>query len=725
MGSALHTDLPVGEIHIIHNWSYADQSAREAATGFTESDLLKWAYQESDGSYWVLTGYSPIEWIQVGGGSGAVPSTDVTVPVIGTPTYGDLQDYLNNTGSASIISGFDITDSGAGQIDVAAGKVLIRTTDSELGVLAQYDYAGATDLSLTDNALNWVYIRYNSGSPDVQVTTDLTSINFHDEVIIGKVYRAGTTLHILQSGMQFPDYSLKNSVRLWEVYGTQRATGMVTTETGTRNIAITAGAFYVGHNRFAPPALDTSGSDTFSYWYNNGAWVEVPSQTQISNTQYNDYGTGLAALTSNRYGLAWVYLQEDGDLDVVYGQGDYLLAAARAAGLPANLPPEVTTTGILIAKIIIQQGASVFTDITLPFNTQITFSGVTDHGALGGLGDDDHPQYLLVGGSRAMSGSLNMGSFAITNVGNVDGVDVSTLASTVSSHIGNTSNPHSVTASQAGAVAVPGGSAHGDILFRNSSGWTRLPAGTSGYKLQTNGAGADPTWVAVAAGDVVGPASATDNAIVRFNATTGKLVQNSSVTIDDDGNLVFASGDEIRWGAVRGLTYSGTTLYVGQDTGGDATNIVDLEATTAVTFSINGADVAQIDADGLELNNSNVYEARTVTFNSVPTVTPSSGTATCEFDLYQKIIVNLNSVGTVTIQLNEPVGPGNFMLVVLQGGTPTTTLNWSIEGSHALWAPGGAMEVASGASTRTIIGLFYDGSTWYATSVEVEQVLAS
>jgi hypothetical protein len=38
-------------------------------------------------------------------------------------------------------------------------------------------------------------------------------------------------------------------------------------------------------------------------------------------------------------------------------------------------------------------------------------------------------------------------------------------------------------------------------------------------------------------GDVVGPASATDNAITRFDLTTGKLIQNSIVTIDDNGNI--------------------------------------------------------------------------------------------------------------------------------------------------------------------------------------------
>jgi hypothetical protein len=42
-------------------------------------------------------------------------------------------------------------------------------------------------------------------------------------------------------------------------------------------------------------------------------------------------------------------------------------------------------------------------------------------------------------------------------------------------------------------------------------------------------------------GDVVGPASATDNAITRFDLTTGKLIQNSTVTLDDNGNIINAN----------------------------------------------------------------------------------------------------------------------------------------------------------------------------------------
>jgi hypothetical protein len=38
-------------------------------------------------------------------------------------------------------------------------------------------------------------------------------------------------------------------------------------------------------------------------------------------------------------------------------------------------------------------------------------------------------------------------------------------------------------------------------------------------------------------GDVVGPSSATDNALARFDSTTGKLIQNSVITQDDNGTL--------------------------------------------------------------------------------------------------------------------------------------------------------------------------------------------
>lgn len=51
---------------------------------------------------------------------------------------------------------------------------------------------------------------------------------------------------------------------------------------------------------------------------------------------------------------------------------------------------------------------------------------------------------------------------------------------------------------------------------------------------------ADPDTHAIltdTGGGVVGPGLSTDNAIVRWDGTTGETIQNSLVTIDDSGNI--------------------------------------------------------------------------------------------------------------------------------------------------------------------------------------------
>lgn len=78
----------------------------------------------------------------------------------------------------------------------------------------------------------------------------------------------------------------------------------------------------------------------------------------------------------------------------------------------------------------------------------------------------------------------------------------------------------------------------------------------------------DGVWATPAgAGDVAGPASATDNAIVRFDGTTGKIIQNSAATIDD------TTGD-ITAGKFNGVTISGSGTISGSASGtntGDVT----------------------------------------------------------------------------------------------------------------------------------------------------------
>ena len=71
----------------------------------------------------------------------------------------------------------------------------------------------------------------------------------------------------------------------------------------------------------------------------------------------------------------------------------------------------------------------------------VFFGTTVDHGNLSGLGDDDHPQYH--DGSLAYTGALNMGGNAISNVGLVDGRNVSVDGGVLDAHVASTSNPHS------------------------------------------------------------------------------------------------------------------------------------------------------------------------------------------------------------------------------------------------------------------------------------------
>ena len=72
-------------------------------------------------------------------------------------------------------------------------------------------------------------------------------------------------------------------------------------------------------------------------------------------------------------------------------------------------------------------------------------------------------------------------------------------------------------------------------------------------------------------GDVVGPALATDNAIVRFDGATGKLIQNSVVTIAD------STGDISGVGQLNATTVDTTNIEV--------TNIKAKDGTAAATIA--------------------------------------------------------------------------------------------------------------------------------------------
>lgn len=106
---------------------------------------------------------------------------------------------------------------------------------------------------------------------------------------------------------------------------------------------------------------------------------------------------------------------------------------------------------------------------------------------------------------------------------------------------------------------------------------TVAPA-VNGYVLSSTTAGV-MSWVATSggSGDVVGPASATDNAITRFDSTTGKLIQNSTLYLDDSGSLTDSGGLEF-------IRFSATASAVNEIT------VINAAASGSPRISATGAD---------------------------------------------------------------------------------------------------------------------------------------
>lgn len=183
--------------------------------------------------------------------------------------------------------------------------------------------------------------------------------------------------------------------------------------------------------------------------------------------------------------------------------------------------------------------------------TTLSGYGITDGVSTGS--SYSNPTWLT-----ALAGSKITGDIS-GNAGNVTGTVLVPNGGTGVSSItgivkGNGSS--AFTAAVSGIDYAPPTSGTSILYGNGSGGFSNVTIGTglsfsAGTLSATGGGGGS--------GDVVGPASATDNAIARFDTTTGKLIQNSGVTIDDSNNLTlpaqadlrFADADSSNWVAFQ------------------------------------------------------------------------------------------------------------------------------------------------------------------------------
>jgi hypothetical protein len=330
---------------------------------------------------------------------------------------------LNAFGSAGTYQGAWVTDAGGGSINIAAGTGFLRTTAAVNGVLMAITWLASPGVAIPADTVRYVGVEYNAGTPQAVVRVANT-FNGLNDFLLATVYNEAGTLHILEHEQATMDGLHACYTRFMgnlPLSRDERVGGLIVGDIGVRNLTMNAGVLYDGLGTFAIAAIDTSVASTFDYYYRDGGvgWTKVAAQTQYSNSHYDDNTGVLHALTGGNYGITWWYLESDGHIVALYGQGDYAsLVLAQASAAPATVPGRVDATGTLIGRTIILQGAAAATVVESVYTDDIDMTVVINHNSLAGLQGGIAGQYYHL--SLAQHTDLTDGGLCTSHVHSLD-----------------------------------------------------------------------------------------------------------------------------------------------------------------------------------------------------------------------------------------------------------------------------------------------------------------
>lgn len=338
-------------------------------------------------------------------------------------TFTDQTTLVHKASSMGVMQGGAISATGGLDISVSSGFGYLETAG---GALKRYDWP-ATPLTLPSSASSYIFFN-SSGVLTFSSDIPLTSRN----ILLGRVVTSSSdVLFIDSAGLDATHATNMLDKLLRRAIGCVYSTGSIVSESGTRNLDVTAGVRFLSTREF-----NTIGGTAITWDAYVGGSTST-TQSTVDNANYDDGGS-LQPMTAGYFAKHLLYIVgEDDDgtekYMLVYAQAEYgSLVEAEEATLP--VPPTTFVEGVTpIASIIVQEGTSNIIQIRderprFGFSASGVSASAT-HGNLLGLDADDHLQYLPLNGIRAMTGDLNMGLQDIISVGLVDGVDVSAHAS--------------------------------------------------------------------------------------------------------------------------------------------------------------------------------------------------------------------------------------------------------------------------------------------------------
>lgn len=338
----------------------------------------------------------------------------------------NISDFITDQSSTGVCDGGEVSAANGLNVDVTAGDGWIVRPDPDDDAF-WVEWTSVTSLSLAANTTN--YVCYDSNTSAIVAQTSPTSSL---QILLATVITDGSGIRFLHNTryvIDAPAFRIQDF--LLDAHKITAESGMLTSQgTSNRKFGVASGSYYRSLTQIAYAG---SGTDaTFSYFYGTNGATEVASQTQLDVTDYDNAGT-LTPIPNGEFRSDTVYVTSDGRVSVIYGTQAYATQVLAEAAPLGNPPTFIQETAYPSAKIVVQQGQGgivAIVDTRPTFGSQgSTVGGITVHGALSGLSADDHTQYLLVSGARAMSGSLNMGTNAITGATTVNGITVEAHAS--------------------------------------------------------------------------------------------------------------------------------------------------------------------------------------------------------------------------------------------------------------------------------------------------------
>jgi len=538
--------------------------------------------------------------------SAATAGTDYVAPggALGTPVSGDLSNCAN------LPSG-SITGLGSGVLTA------LQTAVGVSGAFVPTGGTGATgtwNIDILGNAGTVTNGVYTSGSyANPSWVTSLAAAKITGTLLIanGGTGQSDKTsaFDALAPNTTKGDmivYTGTDNVRLPVGTDGQILVADSTTTEGVKWFT-SSGAGTVTSVGISPPAFLTAGSPvtssgniTLSY---SGTAIPITS----GGTGLTALGTAGQVLRVNSGGTALEYGAVVGTGDVVGPASSVNAQIALYSGATGKLIQAATTTGMVKATSGVIAAAVAGTDYVAPggaLGTPSTgnLANTTGFPAanLSGLGAG---VATALGQSIGFAGAMltNGGSLGLPSGGtltNVTGLPISTGVSGLGTGVatalgltagttggvvtydGDAGTPSSLNLTNATGLPLSTGITGSLGVSNGGTGLTVI--GSANQYLKVNSGGSALEFATLTAGDVNGPASSTDNAIARFDSTTGKLLQNSSATITDIGQASF-----VGYAQVTANTGAGTSGYLElqSNDAGSGTKTLRIQPSNAATTS--------------------------------------------------------------------------------------------------------------------------------------------